>query len=372
MPASRRCWRSSTSRRLRRRPRRRRRLVRDRAGREVRDCRRIGLGQDDHRAVGAAAGRRRDDDGAIRLRATTCCEKRARDARHLRGSDIAMIFQEPMTALNPLYTVGKQIGEVLELHEALSAEAARAARDRAAARTGIPEPERRVDAYPAPALGRPAAARDDRDGARLPAEAPDRRRADDRARRDDPGADPGAARRPAARDRHGAPVHHARPEPGAALHAPRRRDGARPAGRAGATDEVFARPQHRTRGSSSRAVRSAWCSRCRPTRRCSSSAQDIDGRVRQHAGWFAKGDFHAVRDATLELRRGETLGIVGESGSGKTTLGMALAGAAADRRGQRRRSTARGSTAPIGRRCARCAGACRWCSRIRSRRSARA
>jgi microcin C transport system ATP-binding protein len=41
-------------------------------------------------------------------------------------------------------------------------------------------------------------------------------------------------------------------------------------------------------------------------------------------GWFKKTQFHAVRDATLQLRRGETLGIVGESGSGKTTLGMAL------------------------------------------------
>jgi len=43
-----------------------------------------------------------------------------------------------------------------------------------------------------------------------------------------------------------------------------------------------------------------------------------------HAGWFKRIAFHAVRDATLSLRRGETLGIVGESGSGKTTLGMAL------------------------------------------------
>ena len=41
-------------------------------------------------------------------------------------------------------------------------------------------------------------------------------------------------------------------------------------------------------------------------------------------GWFRKAQFDAVRDATLQLRRGETLGIVGESGSGKTTLGMAL------------------------------------------------
>ena len=46
--------------------------------------------------------------------------------RALRGRDIAMIFQEPMTALNPLYTVGNQIAEVLELHEGLDQKAARA------------------------------------------------------------------------------------------------------------------------------------------------------------------------------------------------------------------------------------------------------
>jgi ABC-type microcin C transport system duplicated ATPase subunit YejF len=49
-----------------------------------------------------------------------------------------MIFQEPMTALNPLYTIGDQIAEVLELHEGVSARDARGGRDRAAGRTGIP------------------------------------------------------------------------------------------------------------------------------------------------------------------------------------------------------------------------------------------
>ncbi len=69
--------------------------------------------------------------------------------RGIRGAAIAMIFQEPMTALNPLYTVGNQIGEVLELHEGLRRRTRRArAPSSCCARTGIPEPERRVDAYP--------------------------------------------------------------------------------------------------------------------------------------------------------------------------------------------------------------------------------
>lgn len=50
-----------------------------------------------------------------------------RELRGVRGKEIAMIFQEPMTALNALYTVGDQIAEVLELHEGLSARAAQAA-----------------------------------------------------------------------------------------------------------------------------------------------------------------------------------------------------------------------------------------------------
>jgi microcin C transport system ATP-binding protein len=52
----------------------------------------------------------------------------------LRGAQIGMIFQEPMTALNPLYTVGNQIGEVLELHEALRHQCGARPRHRAAAR----------------------------------------------------------------------------------------------------------------------------------------------------------------------------------------------------------------------------------------------
>ena len=68
--------------------------------------------------------------------------------RGIRGARIGMIFQEPMTALNPLYTVGNQIGEVLELHEAMRPNAARARAIELLARTGIPEPEKRIDVYP--------------------------------------------------------------------------------------------------------------------------------------------------------------------------------------------------------------------------------
>ncbi len=68
--------------------------------------------------------------------------------RDVRGNDISMIFQEPMTSLDPLYTVGNQIMEALTLHQNLHGAEARQAAIRALGAVGIPEPERRVDAYP--------------------------------------------------------------------------------------------------------------------------------------------------------------------------------------------------------------------------------
>ena len=86
--------------------------------------------------------------GAIRFEGEDLCTKSERQMRGIRGGRIGMIFQEPMTALNPLYTVGNQIGEVLELHEAMRPNAARARAIELLASTGIPELETRIDGYP--------------------------------------------------------------------------------------------------------------------------------------------------------------------------------------------------------------------------------
>ncbi|NKC33304.1 ABC transporter ATP-binding protein [Falsiroseomonas selenitidurans] len=86
--------------------------------------------------------------GAIRFNGRNLLEASDKEMRAIRGNEISMIFQEPMTSLNPVLTVGRQIGETLRLHQGLSAQAAE---DRAVEMlnlVGIPEAKRRVREYP--------------------------------------------------------------------------------------------------------------------------------------------------------------------------------------------------------------------------------
>ena len=68
--------------------------------------------------------------------------------RQIRGSDIGMIFQEPGAALNPVFTIGHQITEVLRQHRGLGKHEAKTEAVRLLGETGIPEPEKRIKAYP--------------------------------------------------------------------------------------------------------------------------------------------------------------------------------------------------------------------------------
>ena len=75
-------------------------------------------------------------------------EQSAAQMRHVRGADMAMIFQEPMTSLNPVYTVGTQISEMITAHEKVSKKEVRERAIEMLRLVGIPSPEKRVDEYP--------------------------------------------------------------------------------------------------------------------------------------------------------------------------------------------------------------------------------
>jgi peptide/nickel transport system ATP-binding protein len=90
----------------------------------------------------------RIDAGSIRLNGEELVGLDEKELRELRGSRIGMVFQEPMTSLNPVFTIGFQIGEVLQRHRGMSEVEAREESIRLLRQVGIPSPEQRVDQYP--------------------------------------------------------------------------------------------------------------------------------------------------------------------------------------------------------------------------------
>ncbi|MCC7328314.1 MAG: ABC transporter ATP-binding protein [Burkholderiales bacterium] len=263
-------------------------------------------------------------EGAIRFAGDDVLKKNLRHMQALRGRDIAMIFQEPLTALNPLYTVGNPISEVLERHESLGRKRAHVRAIELLHRTGIPDPAKKVDAYPHQLSGgqrqramiamalacRPKLLIADEPTTALDVTI----QAQILALLDDLQAEYGMAILFITHD----------------LNLVRRfchRVGVMEKGRLveqGATAEVFTRPRdpYTIKLIASRPQRAVVSvSADAPVL---AAAHDVSVDFVSAKGWFGKEVFRAVRNATLELKRGETLGIVGESGSGKTTLGMAL------------------------------------------------
>jgi peptide/nickel transport system ATP-binding protein len=86
--------------------------------------------------------------GSVRFQGKELLQLSEREMRGIRGNDISMIFQEPMTSLNPVLSVGRQIGETLRLHEGLDGKAAETRAVEMLTLVGIPEPRRRVHEYP--------------------------------------------------------------------------------------------------------------------------------------------------------------------------------------------------------------------------------
>ena len=137
-----------------------------------------------------------------------------------------------MTSLNPVLTIGTQLIETLQEHLELDDATASEAQRRTARGGRHSRARAAAGAISPPALRRHAPARGDRDRAVLRAKAADRRRADHRARRDDPGADPRSAGARAAPPAHGDDPDHPRPRRRRRPHRRSRRDVCRPRGRA--------------------------------------------------------------------------------------------------------------------------------------------
>jgi peptide/nickel transport system ATP-binding protein len=86
--------------------------------------------------------------GEILYKGRDLLKLNASEMRKIRGNEISMIFQEPMTSLNPVFTIGNQISEAIELHQKLSRSASRDKAIEMLKLVGIPSPEKRVDDYP--------------------------------------------------------------------------------------------------------------------------------------------------------------------------------------------------------------------------------
>jgi len=247
-----------------------------------------------------------------------------RELRAVRGKEIAMIFQEPMTALNPLYPIGDQICEAIELHEGLSrAQSARKSVE-LLARTQIPEPQRRFSSYPHQLSG---GQRQRAMIAMALACSPRLLIADEPTTALDVTIQRQIVDLLADLQRefgmavllitHDLPL----------VRSFADRVGVMRDGRlveTGATDEVFARPRdaYTRRLIDSRPKRSLVAVPADAPALL--EARGVGCRFMFRKGWFSQRAFDAVRAVDLRLARGETLGVVGESGSGKTTLGMSL------------------------------------------------
>ncbi|HRO11079.1 ABC transporter ATP-binding protein [Amaricoccus sp.] len=264
--------------------------------------------------------------GSVRYRGTEMLTADEKTLRRTRGNDISFIFQEPMTSLNPLHTIEKQLGESLALHQGLTGAPARARILDLLTRVGIRDPEERLKSYPHQLSG---GQRQRVMIAMALANGPDILVADE----------PTTALDVTVQARILDLLAEVQKAEGMGmlfithnLGIVRRiadRVAVMQAGEiveTGPTARIFAEPSH---AYTRKLLAAEPTGRPDPVPAGAATVVETQGlRV-----WFpirrgllrrTVGHIKAVNDATVSIRAGETLGVVGESGSGKTTLALAI------------------------------------------------
>jgi microcin C transport system ATP-binding protein len=264
--------------------------------------------------------------GSIRFKGRELLPLSENEIREIRGNDISIIFQEPMTSLNPLHTIEAQIGEILKLHGNVSTSAARVRTLELLRQVGIPEPETRLGSYPHQLSG---GQRQRVMIAMALANEPDLLIADE----------PTTALDVTVQAQILALLADIRARLGMSLlfithdlGIVRRiadtvcvMNGGKIVEQ-GPVEEVFNAPKHPYTKALLAAEPKPDPAPPRPNAPVVMSADDLKVWFPIKRGLFRStvGHIKAVDGVSLVVRQGETLGVVGESGSGKTTLGLAL------------------------------------------------
>jgi microcin C transport system ATP-binding protein len=268
----------------------------------------------------------RHPSGSIRFKGRELMRLPEHEIRHVRGNDITIIFQEPMTSLNPLHTIERQIAEVLDLHRGMTGSAARTRVIDLLTQVGIPDAEARLSSYPHQLSG---GQRQRVMIALALANEPDLLIADEPTTALDVTVQAQIIKLiKELQTRLGMAVLFITHDLGIVRKIAERvcvmRQGA--IVEQGPVAEVFADPRHPY-------TRELLAAEPKPDPAPLQPAAPQIVRTDDLKVWFpvrrgflrrTVGYIKAVDGVSIEVRKGETLGVVGESGSGKTTLGLAI------------------------------------------------